>query len=142
VRGVEGPKWPARVVGGVVLDQDRVARDLGERPLQEGLITLRVELAVESLEVQGAPETIEEAKHAIGFADAAGLDRGLAAFERPGVAEAAPLGKARLIAEEGPKGCPRVLFAGVAQEVRPGLFEPEQRLLVIEVIRRKLPFLT
>jgi hypothetical protein len=101
------------------------------------LIALRVEIAVEALEVEGPSTAIEEAEDAVGFADPAGLDRGLTPLERPGVAEAAPLSKARRVAEAND----RVLVAGAAQDVRPGLLEPEQCGRVVEVVGSELPLL-
>src|SRR5262249_317726 len=88
------------MVGGVVLDQDDVPGERGEGPVQEGGIGFRVELTVESLEVEAAAEAVEEAEGAIGLADAAGLDRRLDPLEGPSGAQASPLGEARLVAEE------------------------------------------
>src|SRR5579875_323874 len=123
MRFVERSEGAADVVRRVVLEQDHVAWEVCEHAFEEGTVALRVELAVDALEIEAAAKAVEQTEDAIGFADADGLDGGLDAFEGPGIAEAAPLGETRFVAEERPKGHPGVLVLGEAQNLGPGLFE-------------------
>jgi hypothetical protein len=129
VRRVEGAQVGAGVVGGVVLDQDEVSADLTEGPLQERLVRLGVERAVEAPGGEGAAEAIEEAEGAMGLAAAAGGDGRLDPLEGSGVAPAPLLGEARLVAEEDDGA----LLPCHPQDLGPGLLEPEQGRLVVEV---------
>ncbi len=93
---IEGLEAATGMIRRVVLDQDDLALDDREHPAEEVPVGHRVELALKRSMVELASKAVEQARDPVGSADAAGPDRWLHPDRRPGVAEAAPLGEARL----------------------------------------------
>src|SRR5262249_22043833 len=101
---------------------------LGQEPFQKRLVGRRIKLPLfQTAGIEPSPKAIEYAEDAVGFADAARLGDGLAAFEGPSVAERPPLSKASLVAKEHE----RLLGLRRSDNLRPSLFEPEKRRLHI-----------
>ena len=87
----------ARVITGAIMDQKHVRLGLIQDHLQEGLVTVRVKPALDTLIEQPPREIFNSAKDLVAFALPAGGDLGLMSPSGPGVAQRAPLGKAGLI---------------------------------------------
>ena len=104
---------------------------------QKGTVGLRGEALGLPVGKEAAGEVVDQAKDLVGFASPTGLDDGLLAPRRPGVAQGAPLGKAGFVPEEqqGPL-CPRP-----AHQSRPGLLPPDPAALLIKMIRDEAGFL-
>src|SRR5438128_4871693 len=97
MRRQKGLRRGTGVIPRPIMDQKQVCVGLGQDHLQERVVTVRVEAALEALIEQTPRKILNGPKDLVAFAFATGGHLRLVPPSGPGVAERAPLGKTGLI---------------------------------------------
>src|SRR5215510_8928168 len=88
------------LIAGSVLNHDDMTSSLRQHVEQKSGIAFRMKAPLMGFVEKLPREIVNESKHLVAFAFAAGAHFGLFPFGRPGIAQRAPLGKAGFIAKE------------------------------------------